>query len=157
MSLFAIQAIGTAISVVSAIRQGQQARDAARFEQQQQLFASKQTKVEAAATAAQRIRQFDSDQASNRAFAAFMGRDPNDRSLRAFNERQREIAYSDAEMAESTGLIRASQQRKLAEAAGIRARNAIIGSYLNAGSAIASGLWRYEIYKTDKTQLTGIG
>lgn len=57
-------------------------------------------------------------------------------------------------MIESTGLIKATQQRMLADAAGVRGRNALIGSYLDAGSAVTSGLWRYEVYKTGKTEIT---
>lgn len=148
MSLFAIQAIGTAITVASSIQQGKTARRQAQFERDQQIFASKMSKIEAAAQANQRLKEFDSAQAANRAFAAFINRDPNDRSLRAFMERQKEIAYSDAEAIESTGIIRASQQKQLAQAAGQRAKNALVGSYLNAGSAIMSGLWRYETVKT---------
>ena len=145
---FMIQAIGTGISFVSAIYSGRAARRQAQIEQEQRQFQAKLTKIEAAAAANQRIREFDSAQASNIAFAAFMNRDPSDRSLKAFMDRQKEVAYTDAEMIESTGLIKATQQRMLADAAGVRGRNALIGSYFDAGSAVTSGLWRYEVYKT---------
>ena len=143
----AIQAIGTGLSVVSALQSGRAAKRQAQIEQEQRRFQAKLTKNEAAAAANQRLREFDSAQSSNIAFAAFMNRDPSDRSMKAFMDRQKEVAYTDAEMIESTGLIKATQQRMLADAAGVRGRNALIGSYLDAGSAVTSGLWRYEVYK----------
>ena len=151
MNLFAIQAIGTGISVVSSIYSGRAAKRQAQIEQEQRRFQAKLTKIEAAAAANQRLRELDSAQASNIAFAAFMNRDPSDRSMKAFMDRQKEVAYTDAEMIESTGLIKATQQRMLADAAGVRGRNALIGSYLDAGSAVTSGLWRYEVYKTGQS------
>ena len=30
----------------------------------------------------------------------------------------------------------------------VEGRNALVGSFLDAGSAVTSGLWRYEVYKT---------
>jgi hypothetical protein len=108
-------------------------------------------KVEAAEKANLRLRDFDSAQASNRAFAAFIGRDPGDRSMKAFMDRQKEIAYQDAEALESGALIEASQTRRMAAMEGVRGRNAIVESYFNAGSAITTGLYRYHVYKTDQT------
>ncbi len=149
-----LQIIGTGLTVFSSIFGGGAARRQAQVEQEQRRFQAKLTRIEAAAAANQRLREFDSAQASNIAFAAFMNRDPSDRSMKAFMDRQKEVAYTDAEMARSTGLIKATQQRMLADAAGVRGRNALVGSFLDAGSAITSGLWRYEVYKTGKTEIT---
>ena len=110
-------------------------------------------KAEAGERANLRLRDFDSAQASNRAFAAFIGRDPSDRSMKAFMDRQEEIAYQDVEAIESQALIEASQTRRLAAMEGVRGRNAIVQSYFNAGSAITTGLYRYHVYKTDKTEI----
>ena len=99
------------------------------------------------------MRDLDTAQASNRAFAAFIGRDPGDRSMKAFMERQVEIAYQDAAALESGALIEASQTRRMAAIEGVRGRNAIVQSYFNAGSAITTGLYRYHVYKTDKTEI----
>jgi hypothetical protein len=146
----AIQAIGTGLSVVSTIAAGRAARQEAAFNRKQLEFQSKMQKNEAAATANQRLRDFDAAQSQNNAFFAILNRDPSDRSLKAFMERQKEIAYADADAIESQGLIQASQTARLAQMQGIRGRNAIVSSYLNAGSAITTGLYRYHIYKTDK-------
>lgn len=150
---FMIQAAATGIQLFSSIYSGRAAKRQAQIEQEQRRFQAKLTKIEAAAAANQRLREFDSAQSSNIAFAAFMNRDPSDRSMKAFMDRQKEVAYTDAEMIESTGLIKATQQRMLADAAGVRGRNALIGSYLDAGSAVTSGLWRYEVYKTGNTEI----
>ena len=97
------------------------------------------------------MRDFDSAQASNLAFAAFIGRDPGDRSMKAFLDRQEEIAYQDVAALESGALIESSQTRRLAAMEGVRGRNAIVESTFNAASAITTGLYRYHVYKTDET------
>jgi hypothetical protein len=147
----AIQTIGTTLSIFSSIQSGRAKRSEAEFNRKQLEFKAKMQKVEAAEKANLRLRDFDSAQASNRAFAAFIGRDPGDRSMKAFMDRQKEIAYQDAEALESGALIEASQTRRMAAMEGVRGRNAIVESYFNAGSAITTGLYRYHVYKTDET------
>ena len=145
--LAAILAIGTGLQVASTLYSANESAKAARREQKQRLFQSKLTRIEASARANLRLKEFDSAQSSNIAFAAFMNRDVNDRSMKRFFQRQREVAYSDARMIESQGLIESTQQRMLADAAGQRARAAMIGGFLNAGSAVTTGMWRYEVAK----------
>ena len=145
--LAAVLAIGTGLQVASTLYSANESAKAARREQQQRLFQSKLTRIEASARANLRLKEFDSAQSSNIAFAAFMNRDVNDRSMKRFFQRQREVAYSDARMIESQGLIESTQQRMLADAAGQRARAAMIGGFLNAGSAVTTGMWRYEVAK----------
>ena len=148
-----IQAAGTILGVVSAISSGRAARREAEFNRKQLEFKSKMQKLEASEKANLRLRDLDSAQASNRAFAAFLGRDPGDRSMKAFMDRQEEIAYQDVAALESGALIESSQTRRLAAMEGVRGRNAIVQSYFNAGSAITTGLYRYHVYKTDKTEI----
>ena len=150
----AIQAAGTALSFVSALSSGRAAKREAAFNRQQLEFKSKMQKLEAQEKANLRLRDLDTAQASNRAFAAFIGRDPGDRSMKAFMERQVEIAYQDAAALESGALIEASQTRRMAAMEGVRGRNAIVQSYFNAGSAITTGLYRYHV---DQTNLTETG
>ena len=148
-----IQAAGTILGVVSTISAGRAARREAEFNRKQLEFKSKMQKLEASEKANLRLRDLDSAQASNRAFAAFLGRDPGDRSMKAFMDRQEEIAYQDVAALESGALVEASQTRRLAAMEGVRGRNAIVQSYFNAGSAIATGLYRYHVYKTDQTEI----
>lgn len=147
----ALQAIGTGLSIVSTIAGGRAAKQEAAFNRAQLEFQSKMQKTQAAATANQRLRDFDTAQSQNNAFFAILNRDPSDRSLKAFMERQKEIAYSDVAAIESQGLIESSQTMRLAALQGIRGSNAIVTSFMNAGSALTTGLYRYHIYKTDKT------
>lgn len=154
MSFMAIQTVGTVLSVVSALNQGRAAKREAEFNRQQLEFKAKMQKLEAQEKANLRLRDLDSAQASNRAFAAFIGRDPGDRSMKAFLDRQEEIAYQDVAALESGALIEASQTRRLAAMEGVRGRNAIVQSYFNAGTAITTGLYRYHMYKTDQTEIT---
>ena len=147
----AIQGIGTALSLVSSLSAGRAAKREAEFNRQQLEFKAKMQKLEAQEKANLRLRDLDTAQASNRAFAVFIGRGPGDRSMKAFMDRQEEIAYQDVSALESGALIEASQTRRLAAMEGVRGRNAIVQSYFNAGSAITTGLYRYHVYKTDKT------
>lgn len=147
----AIQAIGTGLSIVSTIAAGRAARQEAEFNRKQLEFQSKMQKTQAAATANQRLRDFDTAESQNNAFFAILSRDPSDQSLKAFMKRQKEIAYSDVDAIESQGLIESSQTMRLAALQGIRGGNAIVTSFMNAGSALTTGLYRYHIYKTDKT------
>ena len=151
MSMFAIQVAATGLSVYSKIQEGRAARRQAQFNRAQYEFSAKQQELEALERSNIRLREFNSAQSANRAFAAFSNRDPSDRSLKAFMDRQKEIAYSDVSAIESQALIEASQKRTLAGMESQKARSALTQSFLGAGSAIASGLYRYELYKTDKT------
>tara|TARA_R100000353_G_scaffold42949_3_gene34221 strand:- start:4007 stop:4468 length:462 start_codon:yes stop_codon:yes gene_type:complete len=150
-SFMAVQTIGTVLSVFSAIQSGRARRAEAEFNRKQLEFKAKMQKLEATEKANLRLRDFDSAQASNLAFAAFIGRDPGDRSMKAFLDRQEEIAYQDVQALESGALIESSQTRRLAAMEGVRGRNAIVESYFNAASAITTGLYRYHVYKTDET------
>ena len=151
--MFAIQVAATGLSVYSKIQEGRAARRQAQFNREQYEFSAKQQELEALEQSNIRIREFNSAQSANRAFAAFSNRDPSDRSLKAFMDRQKEIAYSDVSAIESQALIEASQKRRLADMEGQKARSAIRQSYLGAASAIASGLYRYHIYKTPDVTL----
>ena len=149
-TLATIQVFGTGLNIFGSISAGRAAKREAEFNRQQLKFKSKLQKIEAQEKANLRLRDFDSAQASNLAFAAFIGRDPSDRSMKAFMDRQKQIAYEDASALESGALIAASQTRRMAAMEGVRGRNAIVQSYFNAGSAITTGLYRYHVYKTDK-------
>ena len=118
-SFMAVQTIGTVLSVVSAIQSGRARRAEAEFNRKQLEFKAKMQKLEATEKANLRLRDFDSAQASNLAFAAFIGRDPGDRSMKAFLDRQEEIAYQDVQALESGALIESSQTRRLAATASV--------------------------------------
>lgn len=151
MSVFAIQMAMTGLSVVSSLQQGRAARKQAAFNQAQYEQSSRQTEIEALQRSNIRLRQLETAESSNIAFQAFLGRDPSDRSMKAFMDRQKEIAYSDVESIASQGMMEASQKKSMASMEASKGRSALTQGYLGAGSAIASGFWRYEMYKTDKT------
>jgi len=153
MSVLGIQLAMTGLSAISSIQQGRAARKQAAFNQAQYEQSARQTEIEALERANVRLRQFETATSSNIAFQAFLGRDPSDRSMKAFMDRQKEIAYSDVQSIGSQGMMQASQQRSMAGMEASKGRAALMQGYLGAGSAIASGFWRYEMYKTDKLKL----
>lgn len=148
----AIQAIGTGLSVVSALQSGRAARNQAAFEQQQLAFKAKQDEIVSLERINIRNAQFAANESVNRsAFFSGLGRDPSDRSVKAFLAKQKDMASKDVGTIESQTFIEASQTRLASAAAGARGRAAYYSSLLGAGSAVASGLFRYEEYKTTRS------
>jgi len=157
MSVLGIQMAMAGLQVVSSIQAGRAAKREAAFNQAQYEQSARQSEIEALQQSNLRLRQLESATSSNLAFAAFLNRDPSDRSMKAFMDRQKEIAYSDVETIGSQAMMEASQKRSMAGMEASKGRSALMQGYLGAGSAIASGFWRYEMYKTDKTDKTGTG
>lgn len=149
MSLLALQVAGTALSFASTIQSGRAARNQAVFEQEQLAFKAKQDEVVSLERINIRNAQFAANESVNRAtFFSGLNRDPSDRSVKAFLAKQKDIAGRDVSTIESQTFIEASQTRLASAAAGARGRAAYYSSLLGAGSAVASGLFRYEEYRT---------
>lgn len=149
MALAELQLIATGLSVFSSISGGRSARNQAAFEQKQLEFQAKQDEVVSIQRINQRNEVFAANEAINRAtFFSGLNRDPSDRSVKAFMKKQKEIAGKDVGQIEAQTFIQASQTRLASAAAGARGRSAFQASLLGAGSAVASGLFRYEEYRT---------
>ena len=126
--MVAMQAIGTGISVYSALQEGKAANDMGKFKQQQfeqeranAIIAAEQQHID-------RIMQYDTAKESNLAFRAFLGRDTSDQSFKAFLERQEEVAFRDARRIEVQGQMMSEKLRLSGAVAryegGIRAKAA---------------------------------
>ncbi len=148
-SMFALQAIGTGLNVVSTLSEGRAARSQAAFDRAQLEFQRKQDEVVGLERVNLRNAQFDSNEAVNRAtFFSGMGRDPNDRSLKAFFAKQKELAGKDVDAINSQTIISMGQNRMQQMAVTERGQAAYRASLLGAASAVSSGLFRYEEYRT---------
>jgi len=144
---FPIQMAGTLLSAVSSIGEARARAEEARFNRYQKQLEARQTKIEAEQKSNQRLRELNSAESTNMAFMAFLNRDPNDRSLKAFMDRQKDIAYKDANEIQSMGMLKASQQILSANMEATKAKNAMQAGYLGAASSIVSGLYRYQQVK----------
>jgi len=148
-SMFALQAIGTGLSVISTLSQGRAAKSQAAFDRAQLEFQRKQDEIVGLERINLRNAQFDANEAVNRAtFFSGLGRDPSDRSVKAFMAKQKEIAGKDVSAIQSQTTIQMAQNLTQQRAVTARGRAAYRASLLGAGSAIASGLFRYEEYRT---------
>jgi len=144
------QIAGTGLKVMSAMQGGQSVQDQAAFDNYQMQLKINQDKIVARQKMNLRNAQFAANESVNRAtFLSGLNRDVSDRSFRAFMERQRQIASDDAEAISSQTILNTSQLRVGQKATSARADQAKQAALLGAGSAIASGLFRYEQYRVD--------
>jgi len=143
-----LQLIGTGLSIVSSLGSGQAAQDQAAFDNYQTQLKINQDKIVARQKMNLRNAQFAANESVNRAtFLSGMNRDISDRSFRAFMERQRLTNAEDVEAIEAQTAMNVSQLKTAQKATSLRADQAKQAALLGAGSALASGLFRYEQYR----------
>jgi len=145
--LAALSLLGTGISAFAAIQQGNAARadaqrQAAMYEQERRI-----NELETVQRHNDRLNQYDAALSTNTAWFAFLGRDASDRSVRAFLDKQKEVAYTDVTRSDLQGFMEGQKLRTQADLAISRGRAAQRASQLSALSTIASGLFRYQQIK----------
>mgnify|MGYP006908271845 FL=1 len=145
--LAALSLLGTGISAFAAIQQGNAARadaqrQAALYEQERRV-----NQLETLQRHNDRLNQYDAALATNTAWFAFAGRDASDRSVRAFLDKQREVAYTDVTRSDLQGYMEGQKLRMQADLSIARGRAAQRASQLSALSTITSGLFRYQQIK----------
>ena len=145
--LAALTLLGTGISAYAAIQQGNAARadaqrQAALYEQERRV-----NKLETLQRHNDRLNQYDAALATNTAWFAFSGRDASDRSVRAFLDKQRDVAYTDVTRSDLQGYMEGQKLRMQADLSLARGRAAQRASQLSALSTITSGLFRYQQIK----------
>ena len=146
--LQAMQIMGTGLKVVSALKGGQAVSDQAAFDNYQTQLKINQEKIVGRQKMNLRNAQFSANESINRAtFLSGMNRDVTDNSFRAFMERQRQIASDDVNAISGQTIMTTSQLQVAQKATSYRAKQAKQAALLGAGSAIASGLFRYEQYR----------
>lgn len=145
--LTGLQIFGSALSAFSSIQQGNAARadaqrQAALYEQERQL-----NKLETLQRHNDRLNQYDAALATNTAWFAFLGRDASDRSVRAFLDKQRSVAYTDVARSDTQGFMEGQKLQMQGQLALSRGRAAQRASQLTALSSFTSGLYRYSQIK----------
>jgi len=145
--LAGLQLFGTAISAFSSIQQGRAAR--ADAQRQAAMYEAERVnnKLEALQRHNDRIAAYDSARATNNAWFAFIGRDASDRSVKAFLEKQKEVAYTDVARSDLQGFMDDDKLRMQAGFARARGRAAYQAGLLGAASSITSGLFKYQQIK----------
>ena len=104
--MVAMQAIGTGISVYSAMQEGNAANDMGKFKEQQYQQEQINSMIESEQMHVDRINQFDAATATNEAFRSFLGRDTSDSSFQAFLDKQKETAFRDASRISFQGFMK---------------------------------------------------
>lgn len=147
-----LQAVGTGLSVFSSLQSGSQERSRAAFEQQQLRIQMEQEQLATLQRMNDRNEELLANEKINRAFVfSKLGRDPSDRSFRAFMEKNRKIASEDIDRLQTQHVQTMGRLGTEIQASRMSAKNARTGALLGASSAALSGLFRYYDYKTDKT------
>lgn len=146
--LMAMQAVGTGLKVVSALKQGQAAQDQAAFDNYQTDLKINQDNIVAREKMNLRNAQFASNESINRAtFFSGLNRDASDRSFRAFMKKQKELSSDDVTAIQGQTIMSTSQLQVAKRATSLNAQQAKQAALLGAGSAVASGLFGYEQYR----------
>lgn len=154
--MMALQAVGTGLKVMSALKSGQAQQDQAAFDNYQTQLKINQDKIVSRQRMNQRNAQFAANEAVNRAtFLSGLNRDVSDRSFRAFMERQKVIAADDAEAIAGQTIMNVSQLKVAQRATSLRASQAKQAALLGAGSAVASGLFNYNEYRIGDSMFEG--
>lgn len=144
----ALQAIGTGLSVMSSLQQGQAAKRQARYQEQQYRIQMEQEKLATLQRMNDRNEELLANEKVNRAFVfAKLGRDPSDRSFRAFMQKQRNLAGEDLDRLQTQHVQTIGNLKTSIGLARSTAKNAMTGALLGAGGAVASGLFKYYEYK----------
>jgi hypothetical protein len=147
----ALQAIGTGLSVMSSLQQGQAAKRQARYQEQQYRIQMEQEKLATLQRTNDRNEELLANEKINRAFLfSKLGRDPSDRSVKAFLEKQRTLASQDVDRLQSQHMQTMGNLQMSIGLARSTAKNAMTGALLGASGAVASGLFRYYEYKADE-------
>ena len=134
-----IQIAATGLSMYSSMQRGKALKAEAAFNRQQYEQQARQQEIAGLERANIRTQQYRTAESANQSFRAFLNRDTSDK--------QKEIAFSDISAIESGALQEASQSRTLGQMESFKGQTAIKTSYLNAASSLASGIYRYHIYK----------
>tara|TARA_B100000029_G_C17609036_1_gene968625 strand:- start:835 stop:1287 length:453 start_codon:yes stop_codon:yes gene_type:complete len=146
--LVALQAVGTGISIMSAMNKGEAKYTNAQFEASQYALQTGQNKIIAEQNSIDRLEKFDQSAKVNEAMFAFLGRDADlDESIQAFNKKQKEIAQRDVTRADTDGWIKYGQGKLAAEQALFTGEEARRTAKWESMSAIASGLYSYHTTK----------
>lgn len=150
--LQALQVIGTGLKIFGAMQQAKAAKQQAAYDAANLEYQKVQEELAALQRMNLRNAEFNSNEATNRAtLFSGLNRDPSDRSLKAFFAKQREIYQDDIGAIEGQTQSRMAQIDLQKQVSLARGRSAYQAALLGAGTALTSGLFRYEQIKTGKS------
>jgi hypothetical protein len=143
-----IMAGASILGAYATIQAGKGAQAAANAEAAQLEQEKKQNEVIAGQRHTDRLDQYDAARANNLAWFAFSGRDVSDRSVKAFMDKQREVAYTDVARSDAQGYADSSQLAMQAQVTRMRGANARRSANIQALSTLSSGLYQYNTVKS---------
>lgn len=142
------QLIGTAFSAFASIQAGAAQRRAEEAQALQYEQEKRQNEIETLQRHNDRLESYDSARAANLAWFTFAGRDiTSDRSVKAFLNKQREVAFTDVTRSDKQGFAEGAQLAMQAQVARERGRAAARAGMIKGFSTIASGLHNYNLTK----------
>ena len=142
------QMIGTVLSAFSSIQAGAAQRRAEEAQALQYEQEKRQNKIETMQRHNDRMADYDAARAANLAWFTFAGRDiTSDRSIKAFMDKQREVAFTDVARSDAQGYAEGAQLALQAQTARMRGRAAARAGVIKGMTTIASGLHKYNLTK----------
>jgi hypothetical protein len=142
----------TALSAFGQLSSGQAAKKAAELDAFNIETDRELGKAQAIQNASTRLEVYKSNMSTNTASFAASGRDVGaDRSVSAFNQRQKEIVGKDLKSNATMGLIEANKATAQAGAVRTEGRAAKQSATIGALTSIASGAFQYYDVKTTRT------
>ena len=104
-----------------------------------------------------RIEEYEVNLSSNTAQFAAQGVDSSSMSVKAFLDKQQDIAFSDVERSNFMGQMQASKLSIMAANERQRGRDAMTAGYLGAFGTLASGMYKYNYAKSSPPSGGGSG
>ena len=135
------------LGAYATVQSGKAAQSAANAEALQFEQEKRQNEIIAAQRHVDRLNQYDSARATNEAFFAFLGRASSDRSVKAFMDKQREVAYTDVARSDAQGYAEGVQLATQAQVTRMRGANAARSANIAALTTLSSGLYQYKTVK----------
>ena len=146
--LIAMQVLGTALSVQSAMQKGKAKNTVAQMNAEQETMRLAQEKIISAQRHNDRMATLDSNLKTNEAYFAFLGRDSSDASYQAFQQYNVKTAQSDLRINANQSLLEQGQIRYARQQHLYGGRVALQESKMEAFSTAINGFTNYKTTKT---------
>tara|TARA_R110000851_G_scaffold25563_5_gene73467 strand:+ start:204 stop:656 length:453 start_codon:yes stop_codon:yes gene_type:complete len=145
--LVAMQVLGTALSVQSAMQKGKASNTVAQMNAEQETMRLAQEKIISMQKNNDRLAEFDRNSSVNEAFFAFLGRDSSDASYKAFQKSNKKMALSDVKRQTNQSLLEQGQIKYAREQHLYGGKVALQASKVEAFSSAVNGLYNYNTTK----------
>lgn len=146
--LIAMQVLGTALSVNSAVQKGNAKNTMAQMNAEQETVRLAQEKIIAMQRHNDRLAEFDTSRKTNEAHFAFLGRDSSDASFKAFQKANLKTVNVDLKRSNFQSLLEQSQIRYSREQQLFSGREALRQSKVEVANSLLTGLNNYSKTRT---------